>query len=71
MRPTLLVHRTRSYTQLLCSTLFAVHEKDQRKSTGAKAAHKLMMKLTPGRVNKKFKDKSSGEEKKFRTQNGN
>ena len=43
------------YTQLevmskpLCSTTFyAMCQKYQRKSTGTKAAHKMMLKLTPG-----------------------
>ena len=43
---TLPVNLTRSYAQLLLSTLKAVHQKDQRKSPGAKATHKMLLKLT-------------------------
>ena len=35
------------YAQLLCCTLYAVRQKEQRKSAGAKAAHKMLIKLTP------------------------
>jgi hypothetical protein len=39
----------RSYTQLLLSiTLHNILHKDQCKSTGAKAAHKMLVKLTTG-----------------------
>ena len=48
--PTLPVNTTRSYAQLLCSMLSAVCKKDQHRSTAAKAAHKMMMKLTPGGI---------------------
>ena len=37
---------TGSYEQLLPCTLYAMRQKDQRKYTGTKAAHKMMMKLT-------------------------
>ena len=46
LRSTLLVHTFRSYAQLLQCTLFEMHQKDQCKSNGAKAAHNMMMKLT-------------------------
>ena len=47
LRLTLPVHKTRNYAQLLHLTLYAMHQKDQSKSTGTKAAHKMMMKLKP------------------------
>ena len=35
------------YAQLLCYTLYAICQKDQHKSTGAKAVQKMMVKLIP------------------------
>ena len=46
MSPTLQAHTTRSYAQLLCSALYAVCQKDQHYSLGAKDAHKMMAKLS-------------------------
>ena len=34
--------------QPLCCMLFAMFQKEQPKSIGAKAAHKMMVKLIPG-----------------------
>ncbi len=45
--PTLLVRMTRKYAQLLRSILNAVHQKDWRITTGVKAAHRMLMKLSP------------------------
>ena len=42
------MQRTRSFAQLLHSD-HAVYQKDQRNSTGTKAAHKMMVNLAPGR----------------------
>ena len=36
-----------SYAQLMYSMLYAMHQKDQPKSTGTKDAQKKRMKLTP------------------------
>ena len=43
--PTLLVHRTWSYAQILHCMLCAKSQKLQLKSTGVKAAHQMMVKL--------------------------
>lgn len=37
--PTLPLHKTRSYAQLLHSTVYSMHQNDQCKSTCSKAAH--------------------------------
>ena len=47
LHPTLLLHRTRSYAQLLQCMLCTVHQRDQHKSTGRKAAHKILVILNP------------------------
>ena len=41
-----IIYTTRSYAQLLCSMVYDICHKDQCKSIGAKAACKMMMKLT-------------------------
>ena len=46
--PTLPVNTTRWNSQLLCCTLCAICQQVQQKSIGAKAAHKMMVKLAPG-----------------------
>ena len=43
--PTLLLHTTRSYTQLLPCTFYAVYQNKQLKSTGSNVAHKMLVKL--------------------------
>ena len=48
LRPTLLVHRSRKSAQLLRCTLCAVRQQVGHKSTGAKAAQNMLVKLTPG-----------------------
>ena len=48
LHSTLLVHRSKSYAQVLQLTLYAMRQKDECKSTGVKAACKMMMNLTPG-----------------------
>jgi len=45
--PTLPVNSTRCYAQLLHTMLYDLCQKDERKSTGTKAAHRRLMKLTP------------------------
>ena len=47
LRPTLPVHRTRCYAQLLSCKLCAESQQVQRKCNGTKAAHEIMVKLTP------------------------
>ena len=47
LHPTLPARRSTSSSQLLLSTLFAIHQLDQCKYTGAKAAYKILVKLTP------------------------
>ena len=45
---TLPVNTTRMYAKLLRFTLYAVSQKDQRKSNDRKAVQRMLMKLTPG-----------------------
>jgi len=45
--PTLPVNTIRIYHQLLCLTLYAICQQDQRKSTRTKADCRLLIKLTP------------------------
>ncbi len=45
--PTIPVPSTRSYGQLIYCMLYNMCQEDDRKSTGVKAACKMMMKLTP------------------------
>ncbi len=37
-----------TFNKNLRQTLYAIHQEDQDKSTGAKAAHRTLMKLIPG-----------------------
>ncbi len=48
IQPTLPVKTTRCYDQLLHLKLYAIHQQDHSKATGAMAAVKMMMKLTLG-----------------------
>jgi len=50
LQPILTVTTTRNCAKLLCCTLYKVCQLDQHKSTGAKAARRTLMKLTPAAV---------------------
>jgi len=48
LHPTLAINTTSSYSKLLCFMLYVVHQKDQCKPTGRKAAPRILIKLTSG-----------------------